>query len=221
MSTAVNVAQLATTRYTTKAFDPSKKIPADLVEQLETLLRYTPSSTNSQPWHFIIASSDEGKARIAQAAIGQYAYNAPKLTNASQVVVLCSRTTIDESHLHAVLEQEQRDGRFATDEARLAQQRLRTNSVNGHRFEQRDAPHWVDKQVYIALGSLLLGAATLGIDACPIEGFDQKVLNEALGLREQGLASTVLVALGYRSVDDFNAKLPKSRLPEGRVITRL
>ena len=59
----------------------------------------------------------------------------------------------------------------------------------------------------------LLGAAALEIDATPIEGFDRAALDEELGLRQRGLTAVVLAALGYRSADDFNADLPKSRLP--------
>ena len=59
------------------------------------------------------------------------------------------------------------------------------------------------------------------IDATPIEGFDPKILNEELGLRENGLTSVVLVALGYRSEEDFNAKLAKSRLPAEEIFSEL
>ncbi len=75
--------------------------------------------------------------------------------------------------------------------------------------------------MYLALGILLLGAAALEIDATPIEGFDPRVLNEELGLRDKGLTSVVIAALGYRSADDFNAKLPKSRLPIESVLSEL
>ena len=64
-------------------------------------------------------------------------------------------------------------------------------------------------------------AATLGIDACPMEGFDPRVLDEELGLRARGLSSVALVSLGYRSADDFNAKLPKSRLPAETVLSEI
>ncbi|HNE15787.1 MAG TPA: NAD(P)H nitroreductase, partial [Rhodocyclaceae bacterium] len=67
----------------------------------------------------------------------------------------------------------------------------------------------------------LLGAATLELDAAPLEGFDTQILDAELGLAERGLTSLVIVALGYHSSDDFNARLPKSRLPAERVITRL
>ena len=46
-----------------------RPVTAEQIEQLKTLLRYAPSSVNSQPWHFIIASSEEGKARIAKATM--------------------------------------------------------------------------------------------------------------------------------------------------------
>lgn len=219
--TTVNLSDLVQTRYTTKAFDPSRKLSPAQVEQIESLLRFSPSSTNAQPWHFVIASSEAGKGRIADTLAGGHAYNEAKVRKASHVVVLSTRQAITEEHLERVLAQEQADGRFATPDARAGQHKGRSFFVNLHRFERRDAQHWADKQTYLALGFLLLGAAALGVDACPIEGFDQGAVDEALGLRAQGLSSAVIVALGFRAEDDFNAKLPKSRLPVDEVITRL
>ena len=217
----MDITHYATSRSTAKAFDPTRTLTAAQMAHIETLLRFTPSSTNSQPWHFIIAGTEAGKARVAEATSGRYAFNEPKIRNASHVVVLCSRIAVDTPYLETLVAQEERDGRFPNPEAREAVQRGRTYFVNMHRYELRDATHWADKQVYIALGTLLLGAATLGIDACPIEGFDARILDETFGLREKGLVSTVLVALGYRAPDDFNATLPKSRLPAEAIITRV
>ena len=59
----------------------------------------------------------------------------------------------------------------------------------------------------------LTEAAALEIDACPMEGIDPAALNAALGLAERGYGAVVMVALGYRGEADFNANLPKSRLP--------
>lgn len=216
----MNIAKIVTTRYTTKAYDPHKEISAELMGQLQILLRFTPSSTNSQPWHFVIVASDEGKTKIARATTGPYGGNEAKVMNASHVVVLCARSELDDAHLLRVLEQEERDGRFRTPDAKAAQQRGRGYYVNLHR-EQHDTQQWMEKQVYIALGTLLLGAAALEIDATPIEGYDHAILDEALGLREHALRPVVMVALGYRSADDFNATLPKSRLPADEIFTIL
>jgi len=79
----------------------------------------------------------------------------------------------------------------------------------------------MEKQVYLALGGLLLGAAALGLDACPMEGFDADVLAGELGLGAQGWRPLALVALGFRSADDWNAALPKSRLPAATLFTDL
>ncbi|MGE5493343.1 MAG: oxygen-insensitive NAD(P)H nitroreductase [Actinomycetota bacterium] len=217
----MDIARISQTRYTTKAFDPTRKIPEPLVAQLRTLLRNAPSSVNSQPWHFVIAATDEGKARIAMATQQAFAYNEPKVRNASHVVVLCCRTSLNDAHLDAVIAQENSDGRFATPEAMANQDKSRRFYVNLHQNQLKDERTWVERQVYLALGTLLLGAGALDIDACPMEGFDGAILDAELGLAEKGLSAVVLVALGYRGADDFNAKLPKSRLPEAAVFTEL
>lgn len=212
---------LAKSRYTTKAYDASRKIPQETINELLEQLRHSPSSVNSQPWHFVVASNEQGKARVAKSAEGGFAYNEAKMLNASHVIVFCTRTEMPESHLHAVLAQEEADGRFASDEAKAGQDKTRRGYVDMHKFDQKDLQHWMEKQTYLALGTLLLGAASLGLDATPMEGFDFKKLDEELGLRDQGFTSLVVVSLGYRSDSDFNAKLPKSRLPAETVFTFL
>ena len=217
----MNIARLAQTRYTTKAFDPQRKIPEAAIEELRTLLRNSPSSVNSQPWHFVIAASDAGKARIARATQNGYPYNEAKIRNASHVIVMCTRSDIDAAHLATLLAQEEHDGRLPTAEAKAMQDKTRNFYVNLHRLERKDLQSWMEKQVFIALGTLLLGAVALDIDACPMEGFDARILDEELGLRDKGLTSSIVVSLGYRSPEDFNAKLPKSRLPEQAIFTTL
>ncbi|MEO5282939.1 nitroreductase family protein, partial [Escherichia coli] len=58
----MDIISVALKRHSTKAFDASKKLTPEQAEQIKTLLQYSPSSTNSQPWHFIVASTEEGKA---------------------------------------------------------------------------------------------------------------------------------------------------------------
>ncbi|MCO7521283.1 MULTISPECIES: oxygen-insensitive NAD(P)H nitroreductase [unclassified Pseudomonas] len=212
---------LAKRRYTTKAYDASRKIPQATLDALLEQLRHSPSSVNSQPWHFIVADSAEGKARLAKATDERFAYNSPKIRDASHVLVFAARTEMTEAHLQAVLQQEADDGRFRTEQSRDTQDQTRRGYVNLHRHDFKDVQHWMEKQVYLALGTALLGAAAHGLDATPIEGFDAKALDAELGLRERGFTSVVLLSLGYRSEEDFNAGLSKSRLPAAEVFTFL
>lgn len=209
----IDLLSRARARYAAKAYDAARKIPVAQIEQLRALLRLAPSSVNSQPWHFVVAATDEGKARIAKATQGRFANNAPKVLNASHVFVLCTRDALTDAHLDAVLEQEARDGRFADAQARQFRRQGLFGYADLHRHTHRDVQAWMEKQTYIALGTLLLGAAALELDATPMEGFDAPALDSELGLSAQGLSSTVLVAVGYHGADDFNAGMPKSRLP--------
>jgi nitroreductase/dihydropteridine reductase len=91
--------------------------------------------------------------------------------------------------------------------------------ANLHRYTLRDVQAWMENQTYIALGTLLLGAAALKLDATPIGGFVNAVLDRELDLPAKGFTGTVVVALGYHSAQDFNAGVPKSRLPEQALFT--
>ena len=57
-----------------------------------------------------------------------------------------------------------------------------------------------------------------GVDATPIVGFDNVLLDEILALSALGLRIVVIMALGYRSTEDFDADLPNGRVSKERVI---
>lgn len=216
----MSLSQALTRRYASKAYDPSRSLPDETVQQLLQALRLSPSSVNCQPWHFFVAADAAGKARLARATEGAYAYNAPKVRDASHVLLLCARTTLPAHYLEHLLDQEQADGRFADAKARAGQQATRAMYVDKH-VAEGDLAQWAGKQTYLALGGLLLAAGLLGVDATPMEGFDAQVLSAELGLDDRGLSPQVLVALGHHGEADFNARLPKSRLPEAAVFSVL
>ncbi|EML4852125.1 oxygen-insensitive NAD(P)H nitroreductase [Morganella morganii] len=215
----MTITQAVMQRYSTKSFDPAKKISDEVMNSIKTLLRYSPSSVNIQPWHFIIAASEEGKNRIAASTRPGFEFNTAKITDASHVVLLCAKTDVDEAYMNSVLEQEDKDGRYATPEHKAMNNGGRTFFVNLHKETLGDLPHWAAKQVFLNMGTLLLGASALGVDAVPMEGMDFNTLDTEFGLSAKGLAPVAVVSLGYRKEDDFNAALPKSRLPEEQIMT--
>ena len=215
----MDIISVALKRHSTKAFQPGKPLTDEQIDKVKTLLQYSPSSTNSQPWHFIVAQTDEGKARVAKSAAGGFVFNERKMLDASLVVVFCAKTAMDDAWLERVVDQEEADGRFATPEAKAANHKGRTFFADMHRKELKDDNHWMEKQVYLNVGNFLLGVAALGLDAVPIEGFDAAVLDDEFGLKAQGFTSVVVVPVGHHSVEDFNASLPKSRLPLSTTVT--
>lgn len=217
----MDLLQIAQTRYTTKAYNPEKKIPQDQFDRLLEVLRFTPSSINIQPWHFLVAENDAAKQRIAKSLVGRYAYNAPKVLDSSHTIVFCTRTDISEDYLDLLLENDAKSGRFKDENAKQGQKDSRSGYVNFYRHEKGDLQGWMENQTFIALGHLLLAAGIEGIDATPIGGFDEHILNAEFDLASQGLKSSVIMTLGYRSESDFNAQLPKSRLPRQQIFTHL
>ncbi|MDN3453137.1 MULTISPECIES: oxygen-insensitive NAD(P)H nitroreductase [unclassified Psychrobacter] len=215
-----NITEAMNWRYSTKVFDTDKKISAEDFQSLKDILRLSPSSTNIQPWHFVIADDEAGKARIAKGTDGMYGFNTAKVKNASHVIVFCSRVYADDAFLDAILEKEDADGRFAEPQFKEQMHQVRKMFLDMRRYEQKDEPHWLIEQLYLNMGALLLGAATLGIDAVPMEGADLKALDEEFDLRRKGYTAVAMVALGYRSEDDFNAELTKSRFDEETIITK-
>lgn len=204
-------------RYSAKKFDTNRKIDDATLAKIETLLRTAPSSVNAQPWHYIIAGTEQGRNLIAQAAEEQYSMNIEKIRNASHVVVFCVRDDMDEEHLDAILNQEEHDGRF-TPEKRSAMENGRKFLINLNRPRMHE---WLSRQVFLSFGYTLMGIAALGVDGAPIEGIDVDLLDKRLQLREKGLRSLAVLCLGYHAEDDFNAKLPKSRLPAEYTITHI
>ena len=207
-------------RYSTKVFIKDKKIPLNQWSQIEDALRLCASSTNAQPWHFIVTDNESGKSRMVKGT-EKFPFNTEKIEGSSHTVLFCSRIDIKDEFLLHVLDKEDKDGRYAAPELKEKMHGARVFFADIHRKELNDVQHWNEKQVYLNVGNALLGAAVLGIDALPMEGIDIPALNEEFGLPEKGLTAVVAVAFGYRSEEDFNGKLPKSRLESSEIITRV
>ncbi|WP_026941436.1 oxygen-insensitive NAD(P)H-dependent nitroreductase NfsB [Hellea balneolensis] len=223
-----DILHYARKRHTTKAYDASKTIPDETADKLKELLRLSPSSTNLQPWHFIVASTPEGKARVAKSTEEKFPFNSPSIHNASHVVVFASKLAVSEDFFAEILDQEEKDGRFDAESDDIKTERktgmdgARKMFFNIHQQGMKDAQHWMDKQVYLNMGQFMLGAAALGLDTTPMEGIDTAVLDEEFGLREKGFNSLAIVCVGYHDPqEDYNAALTKSRLPLSTILTEV
>jgi nitroreductase len=201
-------------RYATKQFDTQRKISAQDLATLEEALRLSPSSGGLQPWHFFVVSDPALREKLKPASYGQ-----AQITDASHLVVFTAKTNFGEADVDAHLKN------VATaqgvDIEKLAP--LRNMLVGGivKSMDETARQAWARNQVYIALGNLLTSAAVLGIDACPMEGFDRAQYDEILGLKAKGLATAVIATLGYRSVADKYAGAPKVRFPKAQIFTHI
>jgi len=138
----MNIVEVAKARYATKKFDASKRISDDHFSQIKALLRLSPSSINSQPWHFIIADSAAGKQQIAKGAEGAYSANKTKILDASHVILFCAKTEISDDYLQKITNQEELDGRFPKPEGKALALKVRGFYTDLHRQDWNDVECW-------------------------------------------------------------------------------
>ncbi|MFN0127754.1 MAG: NAD(P)H-dependent oxidoreductase [Verrucomicrobiales bacterium] len=201
-------------RYATKKFDPTRLIPPETWAALEETLVLTPSSFGLQPWQFIVVTDPGVRARLVPAS-----WNQSQPVDASHFVVFARRDNLPESEIDRYV------ARVAavtgTPSEKLAGYRnMMADFCQKARLEGW-INTWADRQVYIALGSFMTAAASLGIDTCPMEGLDPVKYDEILGLTGSGFSTVVACAAGYRSPEDGYAARPKVRHPADEVIRRI
>jgi len=194
-------------RYATKQFDPQRKISAADWATLETALQLSPSSGGLQPWKFIVVTDPAVRAKLQPATYGQ-----PQIASASHLVVFASKNNFSEADVDAHLKNVSQIQGVPFEGLTPFRAMLIGGIVKSMDETARNA--WARNQTFIALGNLLASAALLGIDACPMEGFDRAQYDEILGLKAKGLASSVIATLGYRSAADKYSAAPKVRFPK-------
>ena len=201
-------------RYAVKHFDPTRKIPDETWTALEDALVLTPSSTGLQPWRFIVVTDPAMKAKLQPAA-----WNQPQVTNCSHFLIMAVRRDLGEDHVdqHIARISEVRDIPVES----LAKFRaMITGNLDRARAEQR-LDTWQTHQIYIALGNFMTAAALLGVDTCPMEGFQPTKFDEILELTGTSYGAVVCCAAGYRAVDDKYATTPKVRFPKAALVTHI
>jgi len=193
-------------RYATKKFDATKKLSAEQLNTLLDAVQLSPSSAGLQAYRVLVVENPEIKEKLREAARGQQ-----QLTTASHVIVFAAETNLDGEYVKNYID------RIAVtrgiDRANL--EAFETNITdNVNRMTEDVKIVWNHKQCYIALGVLLTAAADMGIDACPMEGFEAGLFDEILGLKELGLTTTVIAPIGFRAEDDVFSKAAKVRRPK-------
>lgn len=190
-------------RYATKKFDSEKKLSEEDLEELLESVRLSASSYGLQPYEVIVVSDPEVREKLKAAA-----WNQSQITDASQLIVFANYRKISSDHVSEYM-QNISETREVPRENLSGMEKMINNTIESRSEENQQV--WGSKQTYIALGNLLSSAASMRIDTCPMEGFDQDEFDEILGLKDKNLQSSVIAAVGYRSEEDQNQHLEKVR----------
>jgi nitroreductase len=199
-------------RYATKSFDPSKKIPQDVLDGLLECLRLTASSFGLQLWKFLIISNPEIRANLLAPS-----YSQSQVVDASHLIVFCRPKSFDPTMIETFVNQTA-STRNQSVESLAPFKEYMDKATQNPSFPTEK---WMDNQLYIALGNLLSACALAGVDSCPMEGFSKPKYDEVLGLENDNLTAVVACPIGYRLESDKYASLAKVRYPLEKVVSFL
>lgn len=205
-------------RYTTKKYDPSKRISDADLEIIKEALRLSPSSINSQPWKFIIVESESAKQRLHDTFANKHQFNQPHAKEASHTLLLAHNPNYTKEHYKKVVDAEVSSGHLPPDmydtmlnaAYAFAESNTDESGFNGN---------WTKAQVYIALGNIMHTLARLGIHSTPMEGVDPEMISELFRDELGEYVCDVALAMGYPLEDeDYNYGKPKARLDQEEVV---
>lgn len=198
-------------RYATKKFDPTKQIPEEVWSALEQSLILAPSSFGLQPWKFFVINNPQVRQQLVE-----YSWGQTQVADASHLVVLAIKKDVGEADVDHYIQSISTVRQVPVDNLQGFSKVIK-GFLSSPPYPL-DLNEWSKRQLYIALGQFMTSAALLGIDTCPMEGFDPAKFDQALGLAEQGYTAVVLCPAGYRAEDDKNASLPKVRYSQEEVV---
>jgi nitroreductase len=207
-------------RRAVKVFEPVE-ISEGIREQILNAARHAPSSFNSQPYRLYWVGSTAKKSAVAKLCMGQL----PAETATALIVVVAdigSLAATSQSQL------EWMRGRTEFSEAKIREYE-RTAKIGRILFmpgpfgifgavkrgifwlvnlwkvmgmppaSRQDLFKWATKSTSLACENLMIAAEALGINTCPMEGFDGRRLLKYLGLSARYHEIVLVIAMGKKS----------------------
>jgi nitroreductase len=159
-----------------------------------------PSGYNLQPWRFVVVHSREQKKKLREAAFGQ-----PKVEEASAVIVACGDPdgwkNGDLEEMLKLAKEHGFGGSPEHDAARKSVSGFLGSPPGKAGAVEPSFGLWVNRQVMIALTTMMWMAEALGYDTAPMEGFLEDKTKDLLKI-PQRVRVVALLAVGRRKGPD-------------------
>jgi nitroreductase len=190
----MNIIEKLNWRYATKKFNAAYQLTDEQLSTVKEIIQLSPASFGLQPYKVLIVTDVEKRNALKEVSYGQ-----TQITDASALLVFVRNKTVNEGDVDAFV-QNIVETRGVPKEMLAEYEGMMKYAVNS--MDEATKGTWVEKQIYLALGNLLTSLSVVGIDSCPMEGFDKAKYNEILGLTD---TETVIVCpIGQRDwLDEY------------------
>lgn len=196
-------------RYATKRY-LDKKVPKEKVNEILEAIRLSASSAGIQPYKVVLVENEELRNKLQSASFN------PQMSQASHLLVFAAYEQMKQEHIDDYMALASKERAVPAESLAPFKAKLETSFL---KLSKEETLAWASRQAYIALGTALIAAAELQVDSTPMEGFNGAEFDALLGLKERGLRSVVVMALGYRDeANDFLAKQKKVRKPLNELV---
>ncbi|WP_417473914.1 NAD(P)H-dependent oxidoreductase [Leisingera sp.] len=204
-------------RHATKVFDPDRKISEGEFETILEAARLSPTSFGHEPFKILMIQSQEKRELFREfswGANGMMNGTTGQLGTASHFGIIVVNTAEAMTAGSAYLQDFYRNVKqLPEDVIEIFNGAYGKFQSTDHKITtDREITDWAGKQAYIVLANMMTSAALMGIDSCPIEGFDMDRTTETLekhfGIDSKHYKPAVMFAFGYRAADP---QFPKTR----------
>jgi len=194
-------------RHACKLFDIEQRIDEEDMRFILEAGRRSPSSFGQEPWRFLVITNEKLKEELKPLC-----WNQPQITSCSHlVVVLASIESVQPSSGTPAKRFGRRELPLEQIEAYIELYGTFLSDTFG---SDEKTLAWSAKQCYIAAANMMTGAASIGIDSCPIEGFEKEKLESLLELDTTKHQVALLLPFGYRA----NKQSKQIRLPLEEIV---
>ncbi|AQY51428.1 Oxygen-insensitive NAD(P)H nitroreductase [Listeria weihenstephanensis FSL R9-0317] len=202
MSTKQEIINAFHYRFACKVFDTTKNISDEDFEFILETGRLSPSSFGLEPWKILVVENKTLRQEIMPLAWGAQT----QLPTADKFLIILSRkkeSLLPESdyiqnQVNHVLEMP-----AEVAEAYTAHFGNFLKNDFDLLVDDRRVFDWASRQAYLAMANMMTSAAAIGIDSCPIEGFDMKAVEQLLAdknvINSEEFGVSAMLAFGYRA----------------------
>jgi len=190
-------------RQAIKEFQKDKKISDEDFEFILETGRLSPSSFGWEPWKFLVIQNMELREKLKEFSWGAQR----QLPSASHFVIILARKASEMLPKSDYLQ-------YISNEVNKLPEDIVKMKINFFdQFQQNDFDltdnrkifDWVCRQTYLPFANMMTAAAQIGIDSCPIEGFNIQKIEEILTkeklIDNSKFGVSAMLAFGYKKAD--------------------
>jgi nitroreductase len=188
-------------RHACKEFNPDKKIADQDFTFILEAGRLSPSSFGFEPWKFLVVQNKDLREKLKAHTWG----GKKQIPTSSHFLVILARKSYFMKYDSRYMKE------FMKNVKQLSEDVINTKIGYIEGFQKNDFKlleseraifDWACRQTYLSLANMMTAASMIGIDSCPMEGFNAEKINAVLetdlGIDIEKFGISCMVAFGYR-----------------------